>query len=491
MTEVTDICHDIVRYGRHYIIGNEQQFLCTILCLLTAFSNRYSEFVPAFIIGELSGGKTHLQRTAHKLIDEQFVHSMTSASDKAPIYSTSLRTNMKLKIIKFGEYNKLSKPILEFLKSLSGDDDIFVYEVTSMGNTEKITHRKYVYTVTYAQVDIDPELQSRVFVIPIMENYSINKAVALVKLGAKKVEYMGQEYDMTHDQELENSIMEAIASMSELDVDVTIPYTYALIDMVNHSRAVSKRHANLISAMVKASARLNWMARETNEDGDIIASAQDVANVLCLFDLLRATFMSIDIIETTIYHRLCGHPDQTEEMLIEYLQTVGLAELTKSELTRRLNKMYNENYILRTSSSNGFIYSSNKRKRILDLEVNWDDIYKHDTKPIIDVISGQVFDNIKSFGKHLEAEHTIKESKMTNGREIGEEEQILRDTIVNWVMEPDNRKSRSAIANTIPNEPHIDALDIDVNYYVVVSVLNELMEEGILEYENDEYRIVM
>ncbi len=487
MTE--DICRKIIEYGRHHIVGNEAQFLSVILCLATAYSKRPNEYVPSFIVGELSGGKTHLQNIAHRLFNPAHQHNITSASDKALIYSDALRDNDEIRIIKLGEYQKLGKPILEYMKSLSGDDAEFVYEVTVQGTTERIPQPKRVYTVTYAQVDIDPELESRVFVTPIVENYKINRCVAALKFGATSVEYLGHQYKFEPCTELQNELMSSIESLGEVDMDVVIPYTYALIDMVNHSKAVSKRHANIISSMIKASARLNWMNRDLS-DGVIVANAQDVANILVMFDLFRATTMSIDYIDMTIYRRLCTNPQQSEESLTKHLQICGLAELTRVELNRRLDKLYNENYVTRETSANGYSYSSNPHKQVIELKVDWDIIWELDKSEIVDILTGNTFDDIKAYGEYIEGEFAVKELDAVpavSSSNISEKEAGIMSCVRMWLSEPNNNTTRTGIANGILNEPDYQGRLMNATYFDVVDVLKQMETSGHIKQLDDKY----
>lgn len=486
MADRYDVCSDIVEYGRRHVIGNEQQFLATVLSFVSAYAPHPSEFIANFIVGELSGGKTHLQRTAIKLFPPESIYQITSTSDKAPIYSDALRNDKRIKIINFAEYQKLPKPVLEFLKSLSGDDDIFTYEYTkaATGDTERIYHDKKSYTVTYAQVDIDPELESRVFVIPIMENYKINRCVGLIKLGAKSVVYNNIEYIFEEDDQLNCKLMDAFSVLMEIDAEVTIPFPLALVDLVNHAKAVSKRHSNLIASLIKGSARLNWLNRE-KDDGKIIAGAQDVANVLCMFDVLRATMMAIDIVDMTIYKTLCHEPDQTEELLVEHLQSVGLAELTKTELGRRLGKLYDQNYIIKSPTSTGNVYSSNKLKQTLKLEVDWDEIYKHDKSQIKHVINAMEFKDIRDFGKYIESEHEIKESGVGVDNDktvITGNEATARGLIYNWVSGSSTEKTRSKMIYGIMQLPDNQDKLGDINYYDLVEIIKTMVDESVINF---------
>jgi len=484
-----DFCEDIIEYGRHNIIGNEQQFLAFVLSMLTCFAPSPKEYVSTFLVGESSGGKTHLQRTGLHLLPNECIFNITSSSDKAPIYSEDLRNDDKIKFIQFAEYQKLPPAVIEFLKSLSGDDDDFIYEVTnaSKGNTMRIKHKKRPYSVTYAQVEIDHELESRVFVIPIMDNYTINRCVAAIKFGADEVEYLGVKYKLVPDEELEARIMDNIHSLMQSEMEVTIPFATALVDIVNHSKSVSKRHSSLISSLIKSSCRANWINRES-VDGKLVANAQDVTNVLIMFDLLRATMMSIDIIDLTIFKKLSKEPNQNAESLIRFLQNMGLAELTKTELSRRLDKLYNENYIKCKGGESGNLYSGNDKKQILKVRVDWDEIYKHDSSPVKNVITGKEYSNIIEFGKDAEVEYEIREctDDVSEHKQVNIKEATIRELVIDCISNSDNGGlNTSEIAYGILNNPdNQDKLD-GIDYYgISFDIIPAMVDDGIIYYDD-------
>jgi len=500
-----DVCQDIIAYSRERVIGNEIQMLMTTLAATTMYSSDPSEYVGMIIVGETSGGKTHLQRNVMSLFPEENIYKVTSSSDKGPIYSNELRYDENIKFIQFAEYQKLPKPVLEFIKSLSGDDDTFSYTVTiNGGNSETITHRKYAYNITYAQVELDPELKSRVLVMPVVENYDINRCVSALKLGVKSIEYNGVQYDTEGDAELCSRLKSTIASMNGINMKSTIAFPMALVDMVNHSKSESKRHAGLIASLIKASAKLNWSNRTIDVDGNVIASAQDVANILCMFELLRATTMGADLIDMTLYEKLVKTPRLSEEELIRYLQNQGLAELTKTEIGRRLNKLYDENYIVRDNTTTGFLYSSNTYKESMQLSVDWDMIYEEDNSSIINVLNGDEYKNIIEFGKCIESLYNPEdESKRDNSVEtlrfdgveksenqISYDEVISREAILTYLKEDKSEATSKDILVGVQymDDKYAAYIKKGHDYFEMTQLISQMVDEDILEY-NDKTNI--
>lgn len=474
-----------MRYGRTKIIGNEQQFIAFMLSLISAYATNDSEYISTIVTGESSGGKTHLTKTGIGLIIPSHVKTMTAGSDKAPIYSEDLRSDTKrgkeIKIINFAELQKLQPAILEFMKSLSGDDGEFIYEVTdaAKGNTKEIPHDKKVYTVTYAQTVIDKELQTRVLLIPVDENMLINRCVAAIKLGAKKVRYKSRLYNMIPDVELEAKLVDTISSLNILPMEVIIPFPFALLDMVNHSRPESKRHAQMISSLIYSSARLNWCDRERDEDGNIIANAQDVVNVLALFDLLQATMMSIDAIDMNLFKYISEYPQRQASQLVRHLQSEGLTELTRTEIDRRLERLEDENYIIKESTTLGYTYAPNTHKSLVSMTVDWATILEYDGSVVVDPITEVEYDNIIAYSE------TILERmpEAVDVTKVSAKEGKCREYIFEQLSGGNSEKKMPlahAIAAKVDNR--------DIGWGEVCNLLDKMVEEKLISCTDDEYR---
>jgi hypothetical protein len=408
-----DVCEKIVRYGRTKIIGNEEQFLATVLSCVSCFSPDDRQFISTILVGESAGGKTHVQLTAFDLIDPKCVKVLSGGSEKAPIYSEELRDkNTQIKIIRLSELQKLPPSILEYMKGLSGDDGEFTYEYTesAKGRTKTIKQQKRPYSVTYAQVDIDKELKTRVFIIPVAENVDINRCVAALKFGAPEVEYRGRKYGEATDEDdvLKRELMDIIASLELMPMEVSIKFPFALIDMVNHSRPESKRHAQMISSLIASSCRLNFSERKI-EGGKLVASAQDVVNVMSMFNLLQSTVMGIDMIDSIMYKYIAKTPRCTSSNIIGHLTNLGFGELTRTEMKRRLDKLHDENYIETENTVDGIKYFTNSSKQILSLKVDWKNIYEHDNSSVTDPLTSVVYDDICDYGKMICEVHRIVE----------------------------------------------------------------------------------
>lgn len=407
-----DVCKLIVDYGRTQIVGNEEQFLATVLALSSGFSPDPCEYISTLLAGETSSGKTHVQRTAVSLFPEETVYHLTASSSKAGIYSDHLK-DPRVRIIVFSELQKLDGWWLEIMKSMSGDDNEFRYEVTDKRTTIELRLPKRAFTVTYAQGKIDEELKSRLFIIPVEVNLQINRLAYLSKLKAHDLEYNGQTYIHSDEQYVSrtrSALMGAIAMLANEDAqrEAHLPFPQAFEGMVDYSRPECKRHGELIYNLMAQSCRLNVLAREVDSAGRLVVSAQDVVNVLSLTNLLRATVMELDLIDVHVYNFLRQNPMSREVDINAELVRCGMQNLTRKEMQRRLEKMLDYYYIVKQTVDHEDHYSVNPRRQPLNIHIDWATIHDHDSGPVVSPLTGDRFNDIIEFGAWFEQEYGVK-----------------------------------------------------------------------------------
>ena len=389
------------------------------------------------LTGESGGGKTHVNKALvgearpedagddwspalPGLFPPSIVKHITAGSAKALTYSDDLSAkDSKIKFIACSELQKLEESHIEYFKSMSGDDAAFIYEVVDMtngGGTKKITQPKRNYSVTFAQVNIlDKELQTRLLQIPIEENRHINSCVVDLKFGETEVSYRGRDYDFSADNAQELHLQKRILSLSMDDpIACKIPFATALRGLVNIERPESKRHAQMIASLLKSSARLNYMDRKENKKGDVIVSAQDIVNVLSAYDILQSTMTGIDIIDLAIYNYLAGvgvdgevdknNYSRRPSQIARKIADLGLTELTQTELERRLKRLINENFVIRTErdKSGDYIYTVNGYKQMLTPTVDWCKVAEKDDSEVIDPLTKYVYPSIIDYGADLD-----------------------------------------------------------------------------------------
>lgn len=471
-----DVCERIVNYGRTQIVGNEEQFLATVLSYVSCYAPNDAQYISTIIVGESAGGKTHLNKQAVTLLNDENVKHLTSGSEKAMIYSEDLRDNDLIKFINMSELQKLPPAILEYMKGLSGDDGKFTYEYTNAakGCTETIEQDKRPYTVTYAQVEIDKELKTRVFIIPVTENVDINRCVAALKFGAKEVTYRGRTYGNASQDEVDISkaeLKDIINTMSMMPMEVIIDYPFALIDMVNHARPESKRHAQLINSLISSSCRLNYESREVR-DGKLVASAQDIVNMMSMFGLLQATMMGIDMIDSLMYRYIAQMARCTSSMIIAHLGSLGFGELTRTEMNRRLEKLHDENYIEREPAVDGMKYYANDSKQILSIQVDWEAIYKCDNKSVRDPLTSLEYTDVRKYGDMVSKMHQIVMPEEDETDEvkgvISERDGLIREAVL-AVLEAEGKLGHNMLAvksaSQVPSATQFDVMGIIDDMY--------------------------
>lgn len=419
-----DYCRKAVLYLRTRMVGNEAQGLALLLAMLTAYAKSAAEYASVAVLGELSSGKTRLvknivgqfvTRYSDKsdslgVIPQKHIFHFTSASPTAMIYSDELKQlDSPIRIIEAAEYQKLSPVIIEYLKAQSGDDGTFVYEFTDVTtrSTQKITQKKRVVVFTFAQVDMDLELASRLIRFAVEENEEINKCVTMLRHGYPEVKYKGLMYDLKPNHELEQEIREQIEFIAGSNpISVENPFYVALRDLEDCSRPSAKRTAQLVEDLFKSSARFNFTEREFIKSGEetvIKMSVQDLVNVLCLTDIVQSMVLEIDNVDLGMlrYLGMRNNKSADQTMITNFLAKSGLPELKVQEFERRIKALINSNYVISwpDKDTKKLWYKLNEDKHIHPLTVHWDDAVAVDDSPVMNPITGERFGNILEFGK--------------------------------------------------------------------------------------------
>lgn len=509
-----DVCVKVVRYCRANIIGNEKQGLALFLCMMTAFSPDVKEFTPVVILGELSSGKTHLVKiilgdgikdTKSKytgLFPHSCLKHVTSTSPKATIYDRDLRENDRIKIIVLAEYQKLDPATLEWLKSQSGDDAAFAYEYTDMTvkDVGRIEQPKRVFVMTFAQLLMDGELKSRMVSYSVEENKRINKCVNMMNHGKPYAEYRGIKYTLEGDEETAQEIRDIVGMVAAEDggLDVVNPFWAALEDLEDCSRASSKRISRMIEAMFRASARVNWENRVIDDDEKIVMSRQDIVNAMSFADILQSMVLEIDVIDLAIVRYLSqarGAHDATD--IIARIDESGLAELKGSELSKRMEKLENDNYV-------GKIYDPdkkrnkwyrNRRKHVHPLTVYWDKLAEVDDGPVVDPITGMEFDNVLEYGEWFDKTYTVglddDESTLPEGEEP--DGMYMRTWVAVETLLSSGQPycSAEALKRDCRSKLGMTGLDSFTEGNTVDQVVQDMLDKNIIELDKSGKRFVM
>jgi len=372
-----NVAYDLVKYVRSNTIRNEQQFLLTVLGYLTGYMQNNDHYVSGVIIGTSSSGKTHLMNQIENLFRAEHMYQATMGTDKSLIYDGSWDDAY---IASLDELNKPSDTLIEFLKSVHGDDDEFVYKLTpdsaekrEAEEIQTIERTAKPYWFLYAQSDSDFEMWNRLMKIPVHESETKNRAVGRMAFDEHHINlgYSDENYGFDFDEGT-LALQTHIASIPKAIEDGDIPgrvfipnseerFGWKVWDVVapifNHSRSESNRVYDMISNVIRASALLNYKNREVREldipnhpTGEyIIAEPQDVANVLACRESLLASTHELDDKKRKICAAIEHNTGQMNEAdmstIVDGLQNTDMSMLTRTELRKNLEKLH-ENYLI-------------------------------------------------------------------------------------------------------------------------------------------------
>jgi hypothetical protein len=310
-----NVVKDLVKYTRSKTVKNEEQFVLTTLSYLSGFMESPKHYVCYVLIGTAGSGKSHLQNTIEELFPQDYLYQATSGTDKSIIYDDGWEDAY---FASLDELQKPSEELIEILKSLhGGEDGEFRYKVTGDGqgadrDVDEIVRSAVPYGFLYAQYEPDFEMWDRLLKIPVHESKEKNDGVArtqwdhsMVSFGDSDNSYMqdfseGERVLQRHIQDLPKDARVKIpAGEDEFGWDA---YEFAkpLFDI---SRSETNRVSGQIANLVRASALLNHQNREKRtmhipnegtKEGVIIASKQDVANILACREVLLATTHQLD-----------------------------------------------------------------------------------------------------------------------------------------------------------------------------------------------------
>lgn len=367
-----NVAEDLVRYVRSNTIRNEQQFLLITLGYVSGYQSDADHFLSGVAIGTSSSGKTHLQKKVERLWDEvpDHLYHATGGTDKSMVYDDDWD---EAEVASLDELNKLPDPLIEFLKSCHGGDDGFQYKTTTGSvrdgfEAETIERETIPYWFLYAQYEPDFELWNRLLKVPVHESESKNRAVGAmsfdhhhISIGDSDVEY-GFDYS-----DGERALQRHIASIylhapgfvhlpngGEFGWDV-----WEIVEPIfNHSRSEVNRVYAMVANLIRASALLNYHAREERTvsvpgAGDVhglVAEPQDLANVLACREVLLATTHEIDRKKRAICQAIdikSGHADEIEGVapILEHLNESDAPSVKKSELDNILEDLQ-DNYLI-------------------------------------------------------------------------------------------------------------------------------------------------
>jgi DNA-binding PadR family transcriptional regulator len=369
-----NVVDDLIRYTRSRTVKNERQFVLTLLGYISGHMESPKHYVSGVLIGTAGSGKSHVQNTVAELVPDGIMYEATTGSEKSIIYDDTWNQSL---IANLDELQKPSDDIIEILKSVhGGEDEEFVYKITSGGEgadrtTDEIVKKAIPYWFLYAQYEPDFEMWDRLIKIPIHESSEKNEGVARTHWGHSSINFGDSDKSYMYDfDDGTNALKDHIRELPR-DVYVKIPageeefgghsFFDAVKDIFDIDRSETNRVSKMVANLVRASALLNHESREKRKimvknDGfkeAIIASPQDLANVMACRDVLMATTHQIDRKRRAICLAIeevggtqnaapIKHPDDRDgqpRSIMGYLRETNSSFVKKSQIIQMLSDL--------------------------------------------------------------------------------------------------------------------------------------------------------
>jgi DNA-binding transcriptional ArsR family regulator len=438
-----NVAHDLVKYVRSNTIRNEQQFLLVTLGYLTGYFTEIDHYVSGVLIGTSSSGKSHLQKKVEDLFHTDHMYQATTGTEKSLIYDGDWAN---AHVASLDELQKPSDTLIEFLKSVHGDDEEFVYKLTPDSadkreneEVETIVRTAKPYWFMYAQFDSDFEMWNRLLKVPVHESETKNKMVGRLAADHYHIKSEKGEAEYGYDfnqgtQKLQSHIASIPGHIQQGNVpgQVFLPngdpdhFDWDVWDVVspilNHGRSEVNRVYDMVFNLIRASALLNHHNREVrymdvpnHEPGEyLIAEPQDVANVMACREALLATTHEFDDKKRNICSAIDHASGKTNECemsaIVDALDDTDMSMLSRPQLRKHLEVLY-ENYLIdihKNAAENG---NQDLYKFHGFDELGFADVYDYEDH------FSQCFDPIS--GKpYLDAHEELREQLESSGQDL-------------------------------------------------------------------------
>lgn len=370
-----NIIHDIVEYSRSKQVLNEEQTVVTLLIYATGWLENWSDYAGGVITGGSAGGKSHMKQN---VIDSLFAYVDDALYSPTGFSPTAIQDDPewdRSMVAALNELQKIPDEVLEFLKSAHGDDGGFDYrrnvsdpDSESGFSAKQLTSEPKPTVFMLADentFDVEAELRTRLIEIKVDETEEKNEGVHKMKWGHQNIELpSSDQMYIWDDDELDHMVRSHIRDMPK-DMDVVIPTGDGRYDgddwdaasvvapLFTFKRSESSRASSMLASLVKASALLNYHARDTVEiDGDemIVAEPMDVANIIFCRETLLATTHGLTEKKFALLDAIMERGGQanpkgtavqaTKDSIIEEIQhNPEIATMSKSEITELLDEL--------------------------------------------------------------------------------------------------------------------------------------------------------
>lgn len=388
----------IIKVARGNVIGNEEQFLLTSFQSVTGFLYDMNRYANVVLTGPSGGGKTHVQGSVLDALPKSIMYGdgeVTDFSDNAPLDDPKWDFAV---LAPLDEYDKISKAIREYIKSMAGEDGGY----TKMRNTEDSDAEggyspdtissmavpfQFLFAPEEKQDGLDNELDNRLIKIPVEDNKYIREAIGRKEFGHTEISPQGLDNTYIYDTEAEvNGLKSHIHDLEDTLIDVRDDegeitgkrggvhthspewIWYATKPMFDPSSTHTNRVYGMLTNLMRGSAVWNNHTNPTvttynegreQEVEEIVVMPQDVANVLCTQPTLLGTTHMLDerkrdILDAVKAKQGRGSSHGSSIQLIrQHLRENDKTVPSKSVLRRILKEELAEDYYLRVQEEEG------------------------------------------------------------------------------------------------------------------------------------------
>lgn len=248
------------------------------LIYLAATSRLLDKIVSLVVKGPSSGGKTFLVQQTLRLFPQSAYHVLTSASDKALVYSG---TSFKHRVVVIYEAAGLGEAGEYFVRSLISEGHIR-HEVTEKGpdnrHSTRVVEKEgptgFILTTTESQ--LHPENETRMFSVTVTDTPEQTRQILLAQAKGK-VNTLAVDLVEFH------AFQEWLESAERR---VVIPFAVELVAFVPLTEIRIRRDFPTVLALIEAHALLHQATRSRDDLGRIVATVEDYAAVRALVNSL-------------------------------------------------------------------------------------------------------------------------------------------------------------------------------------------------------------
>lgn len=317
---------DVVELSRGSVIANEEAVILSTLQYMSGWSYSMDRYVNSILIGPSAGGKTMVQDCASSIIPTELAYATTDASNNAMLDDPEWDQSV---IAIMDEVDKLSKPIVEYMKSMAGEDggftkkrDVEDSDAESGFSPVTISSDAMPFQTLYApegkKTGIPHELDTRLMKLHVDDNKHIRTAIGRKEAGHENIEVRGLDNEYIYPTaQVENALRGHVRDLpvsenfddeGELESRRGGCYTemprwvwYAIEGAFDKNKTFTNRVYGMVFGMIRGSAIINHHARESvskpTEDGTkeaLLVHPQDVVNVMSCQRTLLGTTHQLD-----------------------------------------------------------------------------------------------------------------------------------------------------------------------------------------------------